>query len=410
MKSLILSIGLIFAAAFPLLAQTNTSSADINAVAVSQAPDDVIKKLSDLIHVGKYTEAQQLATGLLLAYPDDQRLIKAKMLLDKLLAEQTGNTTSLVSEPAAKTAPIVQAVKTTPDKLTGMDKVEYNSLIELGREAQQTTDLDQQKASLNQFMKESAVFLQRHPDELLIWELRAATALSLDDMLAGYEAGQRLLASGKADNDQDMQRLLSQLNIKGWLDKEKAVVMQKQKKNEVKYAWLLGTWNVSTTAKGGAFVKDTTSTWSEKFVATGLIIEGYEIRSPADIELIENIGQNINDQISKAGIGGALAQQVQTATATAVVPSDTRLIMEGKKPDLRGTIHASGEITWEFASHGGWTSVISCETSKDQGTMKMLFDPTGKGSTKKPETLLFTKGDIQNQQIPIQQALLRSMF
>jgi hypothetical protein len=30
-----------------------------------------MKKLSDLVHAGKYTEAQQLTAALLLAFPDD---------------------------------------------------------------------------------------------------------------------------------------------------------------------------------------------------------------------------------------------------------------------------------------------------------------------------------------------------
>lgn len=42
-----------------------------------QAPDDVLKKLSDVVHAGKYAEAQQTITAMLILYPDDQRLIKA---------------------------------------------------------------------------------------------------------------------------------------------------------------------------------------------------------------------------------------------------------------------------------------------------------------------------------------------
>jgi hypothetical protein len=86
-------------------------------------------------------------------------------------------------------------------KLTGMDKVEYNSLIELARQAQQqTADLEQQKASLKQFMDRSNTFLQKYPDQMLLWQLRAASALSLDDVKAGYEAGQKLLLAGAADS------------------------------------------------------------------------------------------------------------------------------------------------------------------------------------------------------------------
>jgi len=41
--------------------------------------------------------------------------------------------------------------------------------------------------------------------------------------MAAYEAGQKLIATGAADsNDPNMQRLLAQLNSKGWLDKHEA--------------------------------------------------------------------------------------------------------------------------------------------------------------------------------------------
>jgi len=56
----------------------DTKPSTTNPAPAGQAPDDVMKKLSDLVRGGKYAEAQGLTTGLLLAYPDDQRLIKAK--------------------------------------------------------------------------------------------------------------------------------------------------------------------------------------------------------------------------------------------------------------------------------------------------------------------------------------------
>jgi hypothetical protein len=185
-----------------------------------QAPDDATKKIAELVHAGKYAEAQQLTTGLLVAYPDDQRLIKAKALIEKLLAPA-----ALADAGPASSQPIGNRVSAEPAslKLTGMDKVEYNSLIELARQAQQqTADLEQQKASLKQFMDRSGVFLQKCPDQMLLWQLRAASALSLDDPMAGYEAGQKLLAAGAAEsNDPNLQQLLSKLNLKGWLDKKK---------------------------------------------------------------------------------------------------------------------------------------------------------------------------------------------
>src|SRR5258708_11447105 len=98
-----------------------------------------------------------------------------------------------------------------------MDKVDYNALIELARQAQQTTDLEQQTTLLKQFMKDSDSFLQQHPNEMLLWQLRAASAISLNDPIAGYVAGQKLLATGAADsNEPNLQRLLAQLKNQGW--------------------------------------------------------------------------------------------------------------------------------------------------------------------------------------------------
>ena len=208
----------------PLHAQTPTKApSDTNSMAASpappgQAPDDMTKKITDLVHAGEYAEAQQLTTGLLVAYPDDQRLIKAKALIDKLLSPAgQANTLPGNGQPAPP------AANANAEQLTGMDKVEYNSLIELARQAQQDTDLEQQKASMRQFMAKSSLFLQKFPEQLLLWQLRAASAISLNQPMEGYSAGQKLIASGAADsNDPNLQRLLAQLNNKGWLDEQVA--------------------------------------------------------------------------------------------------------------------------------------------------------------------------------------------
>jgi hypothetical protein len=200
--------------------RAQTAPGDSNAApstpGAAQAPDDVTKKITNLVNAGQYTEAQQLTTGLLVAYPDDQRLIKTKSLLEKLLAPATSTVATPASDHPASNIPAQPAAQ----QLTGMDKVEYNSLIELGREAQQTTDLEEQKKLLQQFMDKSSPFLQKYPDEMLLWQLRAAGAITLDDALAGYEAGQRLLAAGGGDNDANLGRLLARLNLKGWMDSQ----------------------------------------------------------------------------------------------------------------------------------------------------------------------------------------------
>jgi hypothetical protein len=97
----------------PLHAQTPGSAlADTNPTAANPAPDDVMKKLSELVRAGKYAEAQQLTAALLLAFPDDQRLIKAKALLDKALV--TAENKVLLPPPVAGSASVA-AVRTGTD-------------------------------------------------------------------------------------------------------------------------------------------------------------------------------------------------------------------------------------------------------------------------------------------------------
>lgn len=236
MKCFILGLFFALICLPPLHAQTATDApADANAAAATsapagQAPDDMTKKISDLVHAGEYAEAQQLTTGLLVAFPDDQRLIKTKSLLETLLATTASINGRPGSDQQTNNVPTPQpAANTNAEHLTGLEKVDYSALIEQVRQAQQTTDLAQQRKLLQQFMDQSGPFLQKHPTEMLLWQLRAASAISLDDPMAGYEAGQRLLAAGAADSsDSNLQRLLGQLKNKGWLDQQGAEEAKKQ--------------------------------------------------------------------------------------------------------------------------------------------------------------------------------------
>lgn len=181
------------------------------------------QKITELVHAGKYVEAQQLTTGLLVAFPNDDRLIKAKALIDQLLASSAASSVT----PQAAPTPPVPAPSGDVEELTGMDKVDYNALVELAREAQQATDPVEQDKLLKQFMSQSESFLQKHPKQLLLWQLRAACAIALNQPLAGYEAGQRLLGAGAADsNDPNVQRILGQLRNKGWLNQKDAQSLQ----------------------------------------------------------------------------------------------------------------------------------------------------------------------------------------
>jgi hypothetical protein len=206
----------------PLQAQTGTDAAvQSGAPAAAQAPDDMTKKITALVDAGKYAEAQALTTGLLVAYPDDQRLIKAKALLDKLLAPSS--TPSAAPEDAQKQ----WSASANVAQLSGEDQLNYSALIELARESQQSSDLDEQHRLLKQFMEQSNAFLKRHPEQMMLWQLRAAAAIGLVEPMDGFEAGQKLLAAGAMDsNDPALRQLLVKLKLAGWLDKDKVTGLQ----------------------------------------------------------------------------------------------------------------------------------------------------------------------------------------
>ncbi len=377
---------------------TNAPSVDTNTVAASptpagQAPDDVVKKLSDLVHDGKYAEAQQLTTGLLLAYPDDQHLIKAKALLDKLLeASNSSQPTNSVAQPAASG---------TAEQLTGMDKVDYNALIQRARDAQQTTDLAQQKTLLQQFMTDSSQFLQKHPDQMTLWEFRVASALILNDPVSGYEAGQKLLAAGGADsNDPNLQQLISKLKIKGWLDFDKQRIELYKK-----YSWLLGTWAVTFSwqvmAPGGSEPTYKGQRGEEEFVLTDSTIDGYEKMNGGK--------STVPDLRSKTFDDGQIDFQCYLPTANpeneslfvfrghddfwhpygfAVDPSYIRSgISEGKAPGI-----GIDDSFFPF----GWQPTISCDIDKVGGVMTIVIPSQAqtvksKWPLKYPVTLHLTK-------------------
>jgi hypothetical protein len=347
----------------PLNAQAGGAQADANPTAANpapagQAPEEVMKRLSDLVHAGKYAEAQQTVAALLILYPDDQRLIKAKMLLDK--ASVTAGAPS--GAPSAN-PPISNVASPQPaSNLAGMDKVDYNALIELARQAQQSTDLEQQKTLLTKFMNQSDPFVRKHPDEMLLWQLRAASAISLNDRTAGNEAGQELLAMGAADSsDLNLNRLLAQLKNQGWLGKEWTERIKKESDFRNKYAWMLGTWGVS-------------------YTTTSIYLGGGKRRS-----ISHKIYINEEIKFSKS------APVIEIySIIDAGVKYDTG-------PEYRGTLLDSGEIRWEHRQgKDRWDEASASEIDEHKRTVTMVFpswlnqidenDPV-------PLTHLFTKND-----------------
>jgi len=234
MKSALLGFVLVLATAGgsraqqPTSAPTASNATQANSTPAAQAPDQITKKLTELVHDGKYAEAQKLTTGLLLAYPDDQRLIKAKAMLDKLLAAaSSAKPDSNTHQPSNNSVSTQSPAHSSVEELTGINKVDYSALTELVRQAQQTTDLPQQTRLLQQFMDQSGSFLQKHPEQMLLWQLRAVSAISLNAPLAGFHAAQKLLAAGAADsNDPNLLLLLAKLKLLGWMDKQQAEKLQ----------------------------------------------------------------------------------------------------------------------------------------------------------------------------------------
>jgi len=274
--------------ASPPPAYSNTMASTI--ASVGQAPQEMTSKISELVRAGKYTEAQQLTAGLLIAYPDDRRLIKAKALIDQLLASVGSTSAVPVNSQSAQPA----AIANSP-QLTGMDKVDYNSLIVLARQAQQTTDLEEQKRLLKQFMDQSISFLRKHPEQIFLWQLRAASAISLNKPMAGYEAGQKLLDTGAADsNDPAMQQLLGQLRNKGWLNKqsaEAAEITAEDEAKQMKYDWVLGNWSLhyswppdKSMGDGSYFPDGRSGDVGCVFSRSGLVIEGRFIKDGIESE------------------------------------------------------------------------------------------------------------------------------
>ncbi len=400
---IVLGIFLILVFLSPLLAQTavEPKAATVTATPApaAQAPDDVLKKLSDLIHAGKYVEAQKLTAALLLAYPDDQRLAKAKTLLDKLVASsKPASESPSISQPAIKTAVAAQA-PTSTEQLTGIDKVEFSSLIELVREAQRNTDLEQQTALLKRFMDESSPFLQKHPREIVIWQLRAASALSLNDIPAGYEAGQKLLASGLADNDPNMQRVLSQLNLKGWLNRQKVEAEQKQQANEKQFGWLLGIWKVSWSWKPGRLVdRLSNDRGKELFELSGSKIEGYEINSAG----VKSSQPDLEGTILDSEVFWKCNLPQQEAGSDLYVFHHHGIRWTVGNPSVPNGFVWGGLSKEEYYPFG-WQAIISREISNNETAITMVIpsqssDPKSSNPSKWPVTLHFEKAGTQDQQ------------
>jgi hypothetical protein len=380
-----------FSLVLPLAGSAQTSApagahaTAANTTPAGQAPDDLLKKVSDLVQAGRYAQAQQSVTALLMLYPDDQRLIKAKALLDKSLASpKAADAAASSNPPTSNLAPVQARANANATQLTGMDKVDYNALLELVRQARQSTDLPQQTKLLQQFMDQSSLFLQKHPSEMLLWQLRAASAISLNDPMAGYEVGQKLLIMGAADSaDSNLQQLLAQLRNKGWLDRQTA-------EKHAKYDWILGTWSVAWSVSwpnrwpwhNGPVVENRNAQ-NEEFFISGSAIEGYEI----DADGVKSAESHIRGNILDSG-------EIRWEKYYSPAGGGSYIINYHAADWARFSKQAYSADTIFYPS--GFVPVISFVAGKNKGTMTMVI-PSQDASLKSKNpmndtvTLTFTK-------------------
>lgn len=354
-----------------------------------------MKKLSDLVHAGKYAEARQSVAALLILYPDDQRLSKAKSVLDKSPASADPTN---AAPNANAVAPAQPGANTTGEQLTGMDKVDYSALIALARQAQQTTDLAEQKSLLKRFMAQSDTFLQKHPTEMLLWQLRAASAMSLNSPLAGYDAGMKLVAMGAADsNDPALQSLLGELKNKGWLDERSMRAQQHEQDIRAKYAWLAGTWKVSWSWDIKRVFEGPHDRGSEVFVISGSTIEGYEITASGARGAAPDFRVQLSDQ--------------QLSWECFIPPSDPGDIFVYRSHFPLGsssfyTIGRRVDGEWEKKRTfypSGWQPVVSTQVAGGNRTMTITIPSQSLNSNpdkhaKNPVVLTLTKiSDAQDE-------------
>jgi hypothetical protein len=230
-----------------------------------------------------------------------------------------------------------------------MDKVDYNALLDLARQAQQEMDKTEQDKLLQQFMSQSKVFLERHPEQQLMWQLRAASAISLNEPMEGYDAGQKLISLGAADsNDPNVQNLLGQLKNKGWLDRREA-------EKQSQYDWLVGVWSGHFTwvNKKGRDVLQ--GDFMERFTKTDT---GFEGRSWA-------VGKQEADGNGNVGV------------KIAILDSGDMDMTVSRSPDW---VHAATQVssdkrtlTASFTAKAKWTCGAFSSTCEEDRTYTAVF-------------------------------------
>ncbi|MDZ4816192.1 MAG: formylglycine-generating enzyme family protein [Verrucomicrobiota bacterium] len=120
-----------------------------------------------------------------------------------------------------------------PDlKLSDEARLEWDTLELINQKAQDTHDLPERAALLNEFIERSTPFAKEHPQNLNIWMMRAEAALELSKPNTGWEAGQKLKSLGAMKSeDRRVRKVMALLNYKGWLN------ASQPKRPEVSQSW-----------------------------------------------------------------------------------------------------------------------------------------------------------------------------
>jgi protein involved in temperature-dependent protein secretion len=197
--------------AVPILAVLLTSSLLIHPSAAA-IPAATQKEIEQLVQQNKFTDALAKVDALLKANPADKDLLDLKAQLEK---------SAKLPAPAAG----------APAKMTDEDRLEANTVNRLMVKIRESTDPADRKKMQEQVLEHTAPLVQKYPQELNLWQVRAIAALALDKPRDGWEAGKNLKALGAmSSTDPALSDVMSELNLKGWLKMDEAQIKEAETK------------------------------------------------------------------------------------------------------------------------------------------------------------------------------------
>jgi len=111
--------------------------------------------------------------------------------------------------------------------LSDEDRLELATLQRMMQTAPNQRSPAAIKAGLGEVLKRSAGFVEKHPDYLPVWLLRARLALELNQRKAGVEAGRKLKELGALTaTEPNLLATMAELNARDWLSEKAAAVTE----------------------------------------------------------------------------------------------------------------------------------------------------------------------------------------